>query len=91
MSLQKGWLTEKAGLAGAGTTNYKDILIPGILWLLRAARHGQALRHGHGDVLEEIRVYVRGNVRSIAPTGAAVFHTVPVLLGVLASQIYGHA
>ena len=42
-----------------------------------------------GDVLKVIRVYVRGNVRSIAPPGAAVFHPVPVLLLILPPDRHG--
>ena len=91
MGLKKGGLTKEPRLTGTAAANHQDILVSGILRLLGTARHGQTLRHSHRDVLKEIRVYVRGNVRSIAPPGAAVFHAVPVLLGVLASQIHGHA
>lgn len=89
--MKKGGLTKEPRLTGTTATNNKDILIPGVLRLLGTARHGQALRHGHGDVLKEIRVYIKCNIRSGAPTGTAVFHAVPVFLGVLASQIYGDA
>ena len=91
MGLEQRRLTKEPRLTGTTAADNQDVLVPGVLRLLGTARHGQALRHGHRDVLKEIRVYVRGNVRSIAPPGAAVFHAVPVFLGVLASQIYGHA
>ena len=91
MGLEQRRLTKEPRLTGTTAADNQDILVPGVLRLLGTACHGQALRHGHGDILKEIRVYVRGNVGSISPTGAAVFHAVPVLLGVLASQIYGHA
>ena len=89
--MKKGGLTKEPRLTGTTAADDQDILVPGVLRLLRAARHGQAFRHGHRDVLKEIRVYVRGNVNGGAPTGAAVFHALPVLLGVLTPQIYGHA
>ena len=90
MGLEQRRLTKEPRLTGTTATDDQDVFVSGKLRLFGTARHGQTFRHGHGDVLKEIRVYVRGNVRSIAPTGAAVFHAVPVLLGVLASQIYGH-
>ena len=47
----------------------------------------QALRHGHGDVLKEIRVDKGRNIRRGAPTGTAVLHPMPVLFHILASSI----
>ena len=47
----------------------------------------QPLRHGHGDVLEEIRVDKGRNIRRGAPTGTAVLHPMPVPFHILAASI----
>ena len=67
MGLQQGWFAEEPGLSGAGTADHQNVLVSGVLGLFRTAFHSQALRHSHGDVLEEIRVNKGCNIRRGAP------------------------
>ena len=48
MHLHKRRFDEKPCLAAAGTADYKNVLVAGIFWLLRAAVHGEpfCLREG---------------------------------------------
>ncbi len=77
-------LTEKPGLAGAAAADHKDILVSGVLGQLGSARHGDTLRHGHGNILKEIRVDVGGDICRRTPPGAAILNAMPVFLCVLA-------
>ena len=63
VGLQKGRLAEEPGLAAAGTTDNQNVLVPGILGFLGPACHGDALCLCHGDILEEIRIHIGGDVR----------------------------
>ena len=87
MGLQKRGLTEESSLAAAGTADDQNVFVPSILGLLGPACHGDALCLGHGNILEEIRVYIGGNVRGRAPPGTAVFHPVPIFPHILATGI----
>ena len=51
MHLHKRRLDKEAGLAAAGTADHKDILIPRVLRLLRAAVHGEPFRLCEGDIV----------------------------------------
>ena len=83
VGLQKRGFAKEPGLATAGATDNQNVLVPGILGFLGPACHGDSLCLGHWNILKEIRVHIGGYVRGCAPTGAAVFHTVPVLLLIL--------
>ena len=87
MALEQGGLCEEPRFAGTAAADDQDIFIPGVLRLLRAARHCDPLRLGHGDVVEKILIHEGGNIRRGAPPGAAVFHTVAVFLRVLALHV----
>ena len=67
MALEERRLDKEPRLTAAGTADDQDIFIPGVLGLLGAARHGDPLRLGHGDVVEKILVHVRGDVGRGAP------------------------
>ena len=58
MALEQGGLAEEPGLARSAAPDDQDIFIPGVFRLLRAARHRDPLRLGHGDVVEKILVHV---------------------------------
>lgn len=83
MALEKGGLCEEPCLAGAAAADYQDVLVPGVLRLLRPARHRDPLRLRHGDVLEKVLVHEGGDIRRRPPACGPVFHPVPVLLRVL--------
>ena len=67
MALEERRLDKEPCLSAAGTADDQNILVPGVLGLLGAARHGDPLRLGHGDVVEKILVHVRGDVGLGAP------------------------
>ena len=67
MALEQVGLDKEPCLSAAGTANDQNVFIPGVLGLLGAARHGDPLRLGHGDVVEKILVHVRGDVGLGAP------------------------
>src|SRR5699024_11067143 len=73
----------EAGLAGTGATDHQHIFVSGGLGVLGAAVHGQALGFSQNHIVLEHRVDVGCDVLMGAPAGAAILHTVPVLLGVL--------
>ena len=75
------------GKYGAVTADYKNVLVAGIFWLLRAAVHGEPFCLREGDIVFKYRVCVRLYVLGCPPTGRAVFHAFPVLLRVLALDI----
>ena len=85
--LHKRRFDKKAGLAAAGTADYKNVLVAGIFRLLRAAVHGEPFRLREGDIVLKYRVCVRLYVLGCPPTGRAVFHAFPVLLRVLALDV----
>ena len=85
--MQQRGFAEEPGLARAGTTNHQNVFVPSVFRLLRAACHGQPLRHGHGNILKEIRVDEGGNIRGGSPPGTAVFYPMPVLPHILAAGI----
>ena len=80
-------LDEEPRLAAAGTADDQNILISGVFGLLGAARHGDPLRLGEEDVLEEVRVCVGGDVGRGAPAGAPVLDPPAVFLRVLAPGV----
>ena len=57
--LHKRRFDEKPGLAAAGTADHKDIFIPCVFRLLRAAVHGKPFRLRERDIVLKYRVYVR--------------------------------
>ena len=61
-------LHEEAGLAGTGTTDDKDVLIPRVLRLFRSAVHGQPLGLGEDDIVGEVIIHVRPDVFRSSPT-----------------------
>ena len=67
MHLHKRRLDEKPGLAAAGTTDYKNVLVAGIFRLLRAAVHGEPFRLREGDIVLKYRVCVRLYVLGVSP------------------------
>ena len=67
VGLQKRGFAKEPGLAAAGAADDQNVLVPGVLGFLGPARHGDTLCLGHGDILEEIRVHIGGNVRWRAP------------------------
>ena len=81
----------EAGLAGTGATDHQHIFVSGGLGVLGAAVHGQALGFSQNHIVLEHRVDVGCDVLMGAPAGAAILHTVPVLLGVLAFEIHGQS
>ena len=87
MHLHERRFDKKPCLAAAGTADYKDIFVPCILWLLRAAVHGEPFRLCEGDIVLKYRVCVRLYVLGCPPTCRAVFHAFPVLLRVLALDV----
>ena len=66
--LHEVWLHKEAGLARAGTTDDKDVLIPRVLRLLRSAVHGQPLGLGEDDIVGEVIIHVRSDVFRSSPT-----------------------
>ena len=65
--LHKVRLYEKTGLAAAGAADHKNVFIPRILWLLRAAAHHQPFRLCQQDVVFKYRVDIGLYVLGIAP------------------------
>ncbi len=57
--MHKRRLDEKSGLAAAGAADHKDIFIPRIFRLLRAAVHGEPFRLRERDIVFKNGVYVR--------------------------------
>jgi len=85
--LHKVRLHKKPRLAAAGAADYKDIFIPCVLWLLRAATHHQPFGLGQNDVVFKHRVYIRLYILGVAPTCRTVFHAAPIFFRVLALEI----
>jgi len=81
-------LDEKPRLTGTRSADDQHILISRVGRILRSAGHHQSLSLCENDVIPRIRRHIRGNFFFIAPTGAAVLDVLPVLLGVLAFDIY---
>ena len=75
-------------LAAAGAADDENIFVSRILWLLRAAGHGEAFCPGQRDVPIGNRVYVGRDIRRRAPAGRAVFNTLAVFLRILALDIH---
>ena len=46
MHLHEGGFDEKAGLAAAAAADDQDVFVPGVLWIFRAAGHGELFRLG---------------------------------------------
>ena len=67
MALEQVGLDEKPRLAAAGAANDQDTLVPGVLGLLGAARHGEAFCLSENDVILEHRVDVGGYIGRGAP------------------------
>ena len=65
--LHKVGLDEKAGLSATASSNYKDIFVSCILWLLRSAAHHQPFRLGQQYVVCKYRVNVGLYILGIAP------------------------
>ena len=80
-------LHEKPGLAAAGTADHKDVLIPRILWQLRAAAHHQPFGLCQQDIVFKYRVYIGLYVLGVPPTGRTVLYILAVFLRVLALYI----
>ena len=84
MHLHERRFDEKAGLAAAGTADYKNVLVAGIFWLLRAAVHGKPFRLRKRDIVLKYRVYVRLYVLGGSPPCGTVLNALAVFLRVLA-------
>ena len=67
MSLQQRRLTEEPRLAAAGTADYQNVFVSGILRLLWTARHCDPFRLRHWDVLEKVLVHVGSDIRRCPP------------------------
>ena len=87
MHLHERRFDEKAGLAAAGTADYKNVLVAGIFRLLRAAVHGEPFRLREGDIVLKYRVYVRLYVLCRSPAGGTVLNALTVFLRVLAFHV----
>lgn len=81
-------LDKKSRLTGAGSTDDQHILVSRVGRILRSAGHHQPLGLRENDVIPRISGHIRGNIFLIAPTSAAVLDVLPVLLRVLAFDIY---
>ena len=81
------WLQKKPRLAAAGAANNQHIFVPGGLGVLGAAVHGKPFRLRQDDVVLKFGGDIGRDVLGVAPTGRAVLHIVPVLLGVLALDV----
>jgi len=86
--LHKVGFYEKSRLAGAGTADYQNILVPGRLGVFGPVVHGEPFRLRQQNVVVKVGVDVRGNVFGRPPTGAAVFLALAVFLGVLAFAVH---
>ena len=62
-------LDEKSGLAGAGTADNEDVLVPRVLRLLGTAVHGQRLGLGEDDVVGELVIHIGLDVLWPSPSG----------------------
>ena len=82
-------LHKKPCLAGAGAADHKDIFIPCVLWLLRAAVHRQPFRLREQHIVLKNRVDVGLYIFGFAPTCRAVLHAFAVFLRVLAFDVDG--
>ena len=67
MHLHQIGLEPEPGLAAARTADDQHVLVAGILGVLGAAGHGEALGLGQNDVVLEHRVDVGGNIVVGAP------------------------
>ena len=65
--LHKVWFDEKSRLAATRTADYKDIFIPCVFRLLRAAVHRQPFRLCEQHIVLKIRVNVWLNVLGFSP------------------------
>jgi len=82
--LHKRRFDEKPGLAAAGTADHKDIFIPCVFRLLRAAVHGKPFRLRERDIVLKYRVYVRLYVLGGSPACGTVLNALAVFFRVLA-------
>lgn len=82
------WLHEEPGLAGAGTADYKDILVSCGFGVFRPVVHGEPFRLCQQNVVVKIGVDIGGYILGAAPSGAAVLHAFAVFLGVLAFAVH---
>ena len=87
VALHQIGLHKEARLAGTRTTDDHDVFVPSVLWVLRPAAHCQLLCLSQNDIVFRVLVHKRLDVFSRTPSGRAVFHTLPELLGVLAAEI----
>ena len=83
MPLEEGRLYEKPGFTAAAATDYKDVFIPGILWVLRTTAHCQPFRLRQNDVVIRVLIDIWLDIRGRSPSGRAVFHSLPEFLGIL--------
>ena len=80
MGLQQRRLTEEPRLTAAGTADYQNVFVSGILRLLWTARHCDPFCLRHGDVMEKVLVHVGSNIRRRTPAGRTILDSVAVLL-----------
>src|SRR5699024_11686088 len=66
---------------------YDHVFIPGILWQLRTAVHGEPLRLRQEDIILKDRINERGNIFRRSPPGGAVLHALPIFLRIFASDV----
>ena len=81
-------LDEKPRLTGTRSAYHQHILVSRVGRILRSAGHHQSFGLCENDVIPRISGHIRGNILLIAPTSAAVLDVLPVLLRVLAFDIY---
>ena len=85
--LEQVGLQPEAGLTGARAADDQNILVSGVGGVLRSVGHHQMLCPGEDDIVLEFGISERLDVLGRTPAGRAVFHIVPILLGVLALQV----
>lgn len=66
-TLHQVWLHEEPGLAGAGTADYKDILVSCGFGVFRPVVHGEPFRLCQQNVVVKIGVDIGGYILGAAP------------------------
>jgi len=67
LGLHQVWLHEEPGLAGAGTADYKDILVSCGFGVFRPVVHGEPFRLCQQNVVVKIGVDIGGYILGAAP------------------------
>lgn len=67
--MEQGGFGKEPRFAGTAAADDQDIFVPGVLRLLRAARHRDTLRLCHRDVVEKILI-TKGAISAAVPQRA---------------------